>query len=240
MSQHDFTIDNASGSAARADINSALQALASVSAGTLEPATTYAYMLWADTLTSLLKMRNGANNGWVSLGDFTVPNLGSLTSYFDVGTKMIFYQPSRPTGWTKDTSHNDKALRVVSGAGGGFGGIHDLSTPPSLSHSHPLEQHVHATPASGSWALTKAQIPLHVHTSQTITYAAGYGGGQNGAVPTGDVTGNGLADGLAGQSHFHPSGGNTLGPSVNASPVLTVLTAFSPKYIDVIVCIKDP
>ena len=31
------------------------------------------------------------------------------------GTKMLFQQSTAPTGWTKDTTHNDKALRVVSG-----------------------------------------------------------------------------------------------------------------------------
>ena len=35
---------------------------------------------------------------------------------------MLFYQSSAPTGWTKVTSHNNKALRVVSGSGGGSGG----------------------------------------------------------------------------------------------------------------------
>ena len=38
------------------------------------------------------------------------------------GSTMLFYQSSAPTGWTKVTSHNNKALRVVSGSGGGSGG----------------------------------------------------------------------------------------------------------------------
>ena len=38
------------------------------------------------------------------------------------GSVMLFYQSSAPTGWTKQTSHNNKALRVVSGNGGGSGG----------------------------------------------------------------------------------------------------------------------
>ena len=32
---------------------------------------------------------------------------------------MLFAQTSAPTGWTKSTSHNKKALRVVSGTGSG-------------------------------------------------------------------------------------------------------------------------
>jgi hypothetical protein len=31
------------------------------------------------------------------------------------GTIMLFQQTAAPTGWTKQTTHNDKALRVVSG-----------------------------------------------------------------------------------------------------------------------------
>ena len=31
------------------------------------------------------------------------------------GTKMLFQQSTAPTGWTKQTTHNDKALRVVTG-----------------------------------------------------------------------------------------------------------------------------
>ena len=34
---------------------------------------------------------------------------------FASGTKVVFAQASAPTGWTQDTTHNDKALRVVSG-----------------------------------------------------------------------------------------------------------------------------
>ena len=34
---------------------------------------------------------------------------------FASGTKMLFQQTSAPTGWTKVTTHNNKALRVVSG-----------------------------------------------------------------------------------------------------------------------------
>ena len=35
---------------------------------------------------------------------------------FASGTKMLFQQTSAPTGWTKVTTHNNKALRVVSGS----------------------------------------------------------------------------------------------------------------------------
>ena len=68
MSQHDFDIANQSASSARADINSALQALASLSSGTTAPSTTVANMLWYDTDSKILKMRSEADDAWISLG----------------------------------------------------------------------------------------------------------------------------------------------------------------------------
>lgn len=42
---------------------------------------------------------------------------------FDAGTKMLFQQTAAPTGWTKQTTHNDKALRVVSGTASSGGSV---------------------------------------------------------------------------------------------------------------------
>ena len=237
MSQHDYVIDNGSGAAVRADINSALQALASVNAGAAEPATTYAYMLWADTTTGLLKMRDGSNTTWVTLGDFTAAHMGHLTTYFPSGTKMVFYQISPPTGWTKDTSNNDKALRVVSGAGGGTGGTHGLSSPPSTAHTHDLGNHTHTVvdPTTGSHTLTIAEIPAHTHTCYYGTGPTAGGGGE----PAGNsMTNTGSTGG--GGGHTHPGGGTVTSsiPSTNTSGSSSP-TAFAPQYIDVIVAIKD-
>lgn len=68
MSQHDFDIANQTASNARADINNALQALASLSSGATAPSTTYANMLWYDTSNNTLKMRAEADDAWVSVG----------------------------------------------------------------------------------------------------------------------------------------------------------------------------
>lgn len=68
MPQNDFDIANQAGAAFRADINSALQALATLSSGATAPSTTYARMEWADTTTNTLKRRNAANSGWIVVG----------------------------------------------------------------------------------------------------------------------------------------------------------------------------
>jgi hypothetical protein len=78
MSQHDYIIDNGTGSAVRADINSALTAIAGANSGSTAPSTTYAYQLWADTSTNKLKIRNGGNSAWLEVGDLTSANLGLI------------------------------------------------------------------------------------------------------------------------------------------------------------------
>lgn len=78
MSQHDYIIDNGTGSAVRADINSALTAIAGANSGANAPSTTYAYQLWADTSTNILKIRNGGNSAWIEVGSLTSANLGLM------------------------------------------------------------------------------------------------------------------------------------------------------------------
>ena len=67
MAQADGIVANGSGSAVRADINNQLAAVFTTHSGATAPATTYAYQFWADTSASELKIRNSANDGWVTL-----------------------------------------------------------------------------------------------------------------------------------------------------------------------------
>jgi hypothetical protein len=67
MSQNDMSIANASGSTVRADINSAIQALASNSSYTSAPGTTYDTMYWFDQTNNILKIRDEANANWVNI-----------------------------------------------------------------------------------------------------------------------------------------------------------------------------
>ncbi len=64
---HDYVIANGTGSAVRSDLNNALAAIVSNNSSSSEPATKYAYQWWADTTTGQLKLRNSANNGWVTI-----------------------------------------------------------------------------------------------------------------------------------------------------------------------------
>ena len=78
MAQHEYIIENGSGSAVRADINTLLQAVVSHNSGSTAPSITYAYQLWADTDTGKLKLRNGTNNAWDEVGLLDTANLGML------------------------------------------------------------------------------------------------------------------------------------------------------------------
>lgn len=83
-------------------------------------------------------------------------------SPFPVGTLMLFAQTTAPTGWTKSTTHNDKALRVVSGTAGSGGAV-------GFSAAF-------ARTATDAHTLTIAEMPAHTHNIAWNT------GGNNGLI----------------------------------------------------------
>ncbi len=156
---------------------------------------------------------------------------------FPAGTVMVFHQAAAPTGWTKSIANNDKALRVVSGVGGGTGGTHALTSPPSTGHTHTTPSHTHSTPnhthshslSAGSHTLTLAQTPAHTHPhtfyGQTtsgngnwVSYrsvAGGYsiptqvyGSPGNRGGPYGTTVNSAVASNGGGQSHSHSMAGS--------------------------------
>ena len=108
---------------------------------------------------------------------------------FPSGTVMLFAQSSAPTGWTKSTSHNNKALRVVSGTASS-GGNQTFNT---IFASRNLTANAGNTTATGnisvanttaggnvtianastggtvnSHTLTTSQMPAHSHNQQVV------------------------------------------------------------------------
>jgi len=181
---------------------------------------------------------------------------------FPSGTVMVFYQASAPTGWTKSTSQNNKALRVVSGTGGGSGGSWDLSSGDTSSstgaHTHTGPSHTHSTPShshshslsAGSHTLSTSQMPSHTHshkryndygsgyryvdTRQDYFYASTYSALENtgGSSSHSHSLSGSISSGGSGTS----GSGGTGNTSSNGSHTHTIS---APKYIDVIVCSKD-
>jgi len=98
---------------------------------------------------------------------------------FPSGTVMVFYQAAAPTGWTKSTAQNNKALRVVSGSGGGTGGTWDLSSGVTSSstgsHTHSFSDSSSTTSSDGAHTHTGASHthtgPSHSHTGPSHTHS---------------------------------------------------------------------
>ena len=103
MAQHDYVIANGTGAAVRSDLNAGFAAIVSQNSGATAPGTTYAYQSWADTTAGVMKMRNGANNAWITLyqldGEWSTIAFENGTAaapsiYFkDSGTDTGIYSP---------------------------------------------------------------------------------------------------------------------------------------------------
>ena len=78
MAEHDFIIDNGTGAAVRADLNNVLQAIASNNSKSGALTTNYAFQWHVDTSDGNLKIRNAANNGYVTVGLVASTNLGLM------------------------------------------------------------------------------------------------------------------------------------------------------------------
>jgi len=74
MSQNDFTLANQSFPAFRADLNSALQALASNNSGGSAPSTTFANMWWYDSSNNIMYIRNEDNDAWIKFAELDQAN----------------------------------------------------------------------------------------------------------------------------------------------------------------------
>jgi hypothetical protein len=143
---------------------------------------------------------------------------------FPAGTALLFQQTAAPTGWTKVTTHNDKALRLVSGTVGTGGSVAFSAAFASQSVSGSV----------GATTLSESQIPGHSH-SFTDYYFAEVGGSYSSGL-AGSNQGNDFdnsAFGLSnatnntggGGSHTHGFSGTAINLAVN--------------YVDVIIATKN-
>ena len=112
-----------------------------------------------ELMAQLKEFQTGASGDSLTVGgNLVVTGTGTLSGRaidaFPSGTKMLFQQTSAPVGWTKDTTKNDKALRMVSGSAGSGRTI-------SLTSF--------ASQSIGGTSLTTAQIPSHTHTGSGNT-----------------------------------------------------------------------
>ena len=143
------------------------------------------------------------------------------TVVFPTGTAMLFQQTAAPTGWTKSTSYNDYAIRIVNGTAS-TGGSTAFSTvftnqTPSINVSGL---------SAGATTLSTAQMPSHTHSNGAV----GNPGAAAGACPSYAIPaiGNTGSQG-GGGSHTHSISG-----SASSSAVTLAV-----QYVDHIIATKN-
>jgi len=169
--------------------------------------------------------------------------LNSRRQIFELDTAWVFYQANAPLYWTKSTTHNDKALRLVSGTGGGSGGTSSFSTVMGNfniggSFSFP-------TSSTGGHDIELAETPIHAHgnggsirlnavprnTDPDGNFVSWNGGDvrrASGWTRTSPNTGDTSPTSLRNQEHSHPFSASA---SLANQPV-----SIAVQYIDVIIC----
>ena len=201
-----------------------------------------AYTVSSNTITFTSAPLSGTNNIYVRytspITQVIAPGQGTVTSSafasgaseFASGTVLLFQQTSAPTGWTKSTTHNDKALRVVSGSASSGGSVAFTTAFASQAVSGSVG-------TSGATTLSSAQMPSHTHNLNAPVIWSTYSGGNpptlfsgtTSAANSGTSTYWNQPDNTGGGgSHTHP-GGSFTGTAINLAV----------QYVDVIIATKD-
>ena len=170
---------------------------------------------------------------------------------FPQGTLMLFQQTAAPTGWTKQTTHNDKALRVVSGtaSSGGSSAFSTALATPAVSGIS-----LTGAPAVGNLAVSVSgnissttlsvnQIPSHSHqTEQSNNFGPSTNRMQAGRGDNSAATFCSTRNTGGGGSHNH---GHNLSGTMNGAPAVGNLAVSSGtatinvQYVDLIIAAKD-
>ena len=172
----------------------------------------------------------GANGNVLTSNGTIWTSAAISTKPFVTGTSMLFRQTAAPTGWTKVTSFNDYALRIVSGAASTGGSVAFTTAFASQTPAGSVSVNTSGLSA-GATTLTTAQIPSHTHTTG---YAGTSGGGnpglsgEGGGAPT-TVTGSTGGGG----SHTHTVSGSATGSFTGTAINLAV------QYVDMIIANID-
>ena len=128
------------------------QTTASAGFNALSPVTTTGDLIIGNGTNSATRLAIGANT-YVLTSNGTTASWAAASgggSSFPSGTKMLFQQTAAPTGWTKITTTDNAALRLVSGTVSS-GGTVNFTT-------------AFAANTVGSTTLTTSTMPSHTHT----------------------------------------------------------------------------
>ena len=75
-----YVIDNGTGAAVRTKLNQIAAAINSLNSGSGDPSINSAFQPHIDTGSSLFKIRNAANNAYVTIGNISLDNLGHVVA----------------------------------------------------------------------------------------------------------------------------------------------------------------
>lgn len=119
------------------------------------------------------------------LSGTVLSNCYYIPEFIAPGSKMMFENSSAPTSWTKDTTYNNSALRVVNGTIGNGGSTSFstiLTTTPvsgtvsSVQSGITFNQNLsgssigQSSPAPGSTGAGPATYPPHTHSYTAAVY----------------------------------------------------------------------
>lgn len=110
---------------------------------------------------------NSGAGAWILFAPFSKVLDGSRVDAFPAGTRLLFQQSTAPAGWTKDTSHDNKALRLVNGAVATGGSV---AFTAAFSSARPTSSVTQGGSVGGT-TLTLAQLPSHAHGFSGTTSA---------------------------------------------------------------------
>lgn len=148
-------------------------------------------------------------------------------------TATVFQQTTAPTGWTKQTDHNNKALRLVTGSvsTGGTTGFTSVLTSRTIATAN-LPAHTHSFSAtSGSSGALAVTFNRSSWTYNVSTNDTGFTSGGQSALD--DVDANNDTITATAASHTHSVSGTT-GSTGGATAM-----DFAVQYVDVIIATKD-
>jgi len=224
MSQHDYVIANQTFPSFRSDLNDALQAAATISAGATAPTTPYAYQLWFDTSTNTYKARNAANSAWVSLFGNDLSNAGITfgdndKAIFGAGSDLQIYHDGSNSyivdNGTGDLviNTNGNAISLNANSGGEYGLRVINNGAVNLYHDNALRIATTASGADVAGGLTTTDFD--VIPTGGANYYPQIGGGVDGGADaylalSGGTSGNGnlavQARGAYGEIKFYTGG----------------------------------
>jgi hypothetical protein len=171
--------------------------------------------------TSAVQFVAPSTNGNVLTSNGTTWTSAAAGGGFPSGTAMLFAQTAAPTGFTKSTTHNDKALRVVSGAASSGG-----TTAFTTVFANQTPTITTSGLSAGATTLTTAQMPSHSHTYPK------YDGYTNTPGVNMNLCGGGSA------SSSSTGGGGSHTHTVSGTATSTAIT-LNVQYVDVIIATKD-